>query len=499
MSATSGSSVERNSDTSKKIVTSAERHLYIKPLMKLKQQENILVKGLISAIENMKIDSNLLQDIVHDHRELSLKREAFVNSIYKSMTDITSEMDSVKHIANNPEELQKLDVNKYKLKLIKLKQKMQDFEESCPIQTLTQEKDDLDTELHKFASNLKKFENVQKNVAILSPTCQTKIDNKKEKVEYHVVDDFHTLIATTGHTENWAMEDHLFFLKMRKKCENIPVLVTAIQQKCPDLSAEAIINHETWYKHYQTLRERQKLAVKEWREQKESEKKKSFEATDKETENHKKKDRPIKIEEETKVDILKKSKAYRTKSRSTNSSANSEKSEKKELIKKWKTEKENKRSMDEEQVKMQMKLKKEMEENRRKKRREKIQEALEEYKKKKSLENTLREENEHSREKCKYDATLLKAFRKQDEEFTQKRKDLISRKKKRSKSETVDVKRVELLQSRDHTTLFDTTEVWREKCRSEDFTRHFNEFQYIKDIPRTCVRWRNEESEDLKI
>ncbi|CAK9811773.1 hypothetical protein ANTPLA_LOCUS7158 [Anthophora plagiata] len=499
MSATSGSSVERNSSTSRKKVTSAERHLYIKPLMKLKQQENILMKGLISAIENMKIDSNLLQDIVHEHRELSLKREAFVNSIHNSMTDITSEMDSVKRIANNPEELQRLDVNKYKLKLIKLKQKMQDFEESCPIQTLTQEKDDLETELHEFAPDLKKFENVQKNVTILSPTCRTKIDNKKEKVEYHDVDDFHALVAATGHTENWSMEDHLFFLKMRKKFENIPALVTSIQQKCPDLSAEAIINHETWYKHYHTLRERQKLAVKEWREQKESEKKKSFEETDKERENCEKKDRPIKIVEETKVDILKKPKASRAKSRSTNCSANSEKSEKKELIKKWKIEKENKRSMDEEQVKMQMKLKKEIEENRKKKRREKIQEALDKYKEKKSLENTLREENEHSREKCKYDVTLLKAFRKQDEEFTQKRKDLISRKKKRSKSETVDVKRVELLQSRDHTTLFDTTKVWREKCRSEDFTRHFNEFQYIKDIPRTCVRWRNEESADLKI
>ncbi|KOC65290.1 hypothetical protein WH47_09869 [Habropoda laboriosa] len=326
---------------------------------------------------------------------------------------------------------------------------MQDFEKFCPIQTLMQEKDNLNTELQEFTSNLTKFENAQKNATLSSLTCQTKIENKKKKVEYQDVDDFHALVVAT------------------------------------DLSAETIINHETWYKHYQSLREKQKAAVKEWRQLKELEKKKNIDEMDKEVENCHEEDCPIEIEEEKKIDILKKSKTSRAESRSTNSSADSNKSEKKELIKKWKMEKENKHSMDEEQVKMQMKLKKEIEENRKKVRREKIQKALEEYKKKKSLENTLKEQNEHLREKYKYDATLLKAFRKQDEEFTQKRKDLISRKKNRSKSETVDMKRVELAETRDYSTLLNTTKVWREKCRSEDLTKHINEFHYIKDIPRT--------------
>ena len=74
MSANSGNSVKMKYDTSKKKVTSAQRDLYIGPLLRLKQQEDIFDKGLIGAIENMKIDSNLLHDIINEHKELSLKR-----------------------------------------------------------------------------------------------------------------------------------------------------------------------------------------------------------------------------------------------------------------------------------------------------------------------------------------------------------------------------------------------------------------------------------------
>lgn len=73
MCANSDNSGKTRNDTSKKKVVSAQ-NLFMKPLLRLKQQEHILDKGLISAIKNMKIDSNLLQDITHQHTELSLRR-----------------------------------------------------------------------------------------------------------------------------------------------------------------------------------------------------------------------------------------------------------------------------------------------------------------------------------------------------------------------------------------------------------------------------------------
>lgn len=197
---------------------------------------------------------------------------------------------------------------------------------------------------------------------------------------------------------------------MRKKCKSIPTLVTMIQKKCPDLTAETIVNHEAWYKHYQDLRERQKMAVKEWRQQKELEKKTNIDEIGKEIDFHEEKDFQNEIVEEKTIKVFKKTRSSHSETNSSASSKNNN-NEKKELIKKWKIEKENKRFMDEEQMKMQMKLKKEREENRRKKRQEKIQESLEEYKKKKSMENTLKEMNKVNKEKCKYNATLIRAFR----------------------------------------------------------------------------------------
>lgn len=74
MSTSGGNFVKAGKDTSRKKVTSAQRELYMKPLLRLKQQQDILERGLISAIENMKIDPNLIQDIMHEHRELFSKR-----------------------------------------------------------------------------------------------------------------------------------------------------------------------------------------------------------------------------------------------------------------------------------------------------------------------------------------------------------------------------------------------------------------------------------------
>ncbi|KAF3427574.1 hypothetical protein E2986_00849 [Frieseomelitta varia] len=438
MSASSGNSVKARSDTSRKRSTSAQKDLYMKPLLRLKQQEGILEKGLVTAIENMKIDANLVQDIMNQHRELSLERlvedcrlivnmnfcirRNFLDAMHKNIEDIASELDSAKHIANNPEDLQKLgdvidiydffNINTYKTKLIKLSRKLLDFERSCPIQTLTEEGDALSSELHELHFDLNKYEKAQENATLLSLSCKSKVDNKREKSEYKGADDFHDLVAVTGHTENWPMEDHLFFLKMRKTCENIPTLVAAIQKKFPDLSVETIVNHEAWYKQYADLREKQKAAVKEWRQRK-VEKKKNMDEMDRKIEDHcEDEDCLNEVPEEEAIDTFKKTRPPARESRSTNSSASSSESQKKELIKKWRMEKENKRFMDEEQIKMQTRLRKEVEESKRKKRREKIQVALDEYKKKKCLENVLKEmEERSSKERRVYDTTLIKAFR----------------------------------------------------------------------------------------
>jgi len=214
-----------------------------------------------------------------------------------------------------------------------------------------------------------------------------------------------------GHTHNWSDEDHLLFLKTRKKCGNIPALVAAVQAKCPDLTAETIVNHEAWYKIYLDLREKQRSTVREWRKQKDAERIKKI------------------SEEGTVIDALKETspldKVNSNENRMKNISHVTDKRErsikktkdtidehanrKKELIKQWRTEKENKRWIDEEQSRILMESKLAAQEKRKAERFKKIQDALAEYRRKKSMENSSKISKNVSRPK--YNPTLITAFR----------------------------------------------------------------------------------------
>lgn len=66
--------VKEENKTSRGKVSSAEKDLWMKPLLKLKQQEDIIERGMTTAIGNMKIDADLLQEIVQEHKEMSTKR-----------------------------------------------------------------------------------------------------------------------------------------------------------------------------------------------------------------------------------------------------------------------------------------------------------------------------------------------------------------------------------------------------------------------------------------
>lgn len=76
-------------------------------------------------------------------------------------------------------------------------------------------------------------------------------------------------------------------------------------------------------------------------------------------------------------------------------------------------------------------------------------------------------------------------YRKQDEEYTKKRRDLIERSKKPSKSETtIGIKKLELVDARTYSTFLKSTKVWREKCKATSWTNRSDDTRYIKDIPR---------------
>lgn len=57
-----------------------------------------------------------------------------------------------------------------------------------------------------------------------------------------------------------------------------------------------------------------------------------------------------------------------------------------------------------------------------------------------------------------------------------------------AKNHTVKIIKSQIAKKQDHSTLLNSTEVWREKCRMYDpSTREPNKLQYIKDVPRLYV------------
>lgn len=215
----------------------------------------------------------------------------------------------------------------------------------------------------------------------------------------------------TGHTDNWSDEDHLFFLKMRKKCSNIPALVAAIRVKCLDLTAETIVNHEAWYKIYLRLREKQRSSVREWRKRKEMEKmkmKNREDETEVETlEEISRERRNSNITEDLSTCLMDKCKGRITKIDKSVDINN----QKKELIRQWKTERENKRLIDEEQLRILMESKLATKEKRKRERLKRLREVLAEHRERKSMEVSSEASKNDSRAGSKYNPMLIKAFR----------------------------------------------------------------------------------------
>lgn len=183
--------------------------------------------------------------------------------------------------------------------------------------------------------------------------------------------------CNVGHTGSWSQEDHLLYLKLRSKYKNLPSLVRAILAKCPDLTKESIINHDAWYRTYLDLRERQKAAVREWRERKES-------------------SRLAKLatKEETPVDEVPPSSTK--KQISGDDPKKIEEEKKKEMVRQWKERRESLKAAEKERLKNLAQAKQEDKENRRKKRDAEIKKLLAEHK-----ETKIAKEEEIAREAAK--------------------------------------------------------------------------------------------------
>lgn len=265
-----------------------------------------------------------------------------------------------------------------------LLEKIDQFNVKSEIEILEKQQKELDDIVNEFKVNMSKYENEKNSTDVIKKYKSIKkragIDNENnddddDDINYDEINNFHSLVIKTGvvffssiytlikilfmcgilfvshagHTQHWSEKDHIHFLNVRKKCSNISGLVNEIQKRCPDLSAKKIINHETWYKLYLNLREKQRKSINEWRQRKELEKIKKIESI-KNTEVYKNEiDSKQKINDE----IFNMASNKSSKITSSSDKSNGVIEDKKQLIKQWKTQKENAKIADEQRLKHQ--------------------------------------------------------------------------------------------------------------------------------------------------
>lgn len=188
--------------------------------------------------------------------------------------------------------------------------------------------------------------------------------------------------------------------------------MAAIQVKCPDLTAENIVNHEAWFKVYLSLREKQRSAVREWRKQKETEKTRKVCEGEATAENAAEvsggKSNPD-VTAKVPPRVTNKSE---TKKAIPGDVVNVDSaSRKKELIRQWREERENKRSMEEQQFKMLTESKLAAQEKRKQERLKRIRANLAEYHERKLTKLTAKASRNDSRAGRKYNPAMIEAFR----------------------------------------------------------------------------------------
>ncbi|KAF7993067.1 hypothetical protein HCN44_005848 [Aphidius gifuensis] len=431
---------------------------YVRSMIKLKQQEEIIENGIESFLKTMKIDSEILQDIQQIYKLNNIQRKKLTDSLCNLMTYIAKDFDTIDKMFNQLNKCEKIDIHESKLRLTSLLKLMNDYQPPVDIIILENEQKELDDYMYEFKISMDKYEG-KKGKKMIGFNSNTMISKIKNNLNYNEVKDFNDLIAKTGHYQYWKEDDHLYYLKMRKKCQTISSLVDEIQKKFPDLTEENIKNHDEWYKTYIELRKKQRDSVEEWRKKKESEKKEQ-----------------LKLVELDENDCQKNNIKSSIKNKKI---INKNDDKKKELLNKWKIEKEKKKIIEKKLLNNKIKEAINWKEKKFLTRSEEIKKIVKKYKENKKI-NNINLENKNNDTILK-SQELIASFRKNDNKYIEKKKDNL----KLKNNNNLIVKKINKDKNNGTSTLLNTTKIWEEKCKQVPTIQQFPKpVLYIKNLPK---------------
>ncbi|XP_011308539.1 coiled-coil domain-containing protein 112 [Fopius arisanus] len=450
-------------------MSQAEKKKFIRTLIKLKQQEEFLAKSVETFEMGMKVEANVIEDFSQTRKQSSIDRTSMTDAIYRLGSIIYNDFQTAKLMVGQVYEGNKIDPEELKSKLLCLSKKVKEFNSTSQLEILLDEQKELEEALLDFRMNIRQYEKPYSGMETPLSRRIPRNTKRLETIDYDEIADFDSLVVKTGHTQHWKQQDHLFFLKIRKKAQNVPAMVVAIRNKCPDLTAEEIINHEAWYKIYVDLREKQRNTVKEWRKNKELEKREKTRLLKNYNESSDKKSHHEANVNDSKIN---------------ESSTSSD--EKRKLISKLKTEKENSR------LKNQSEDIRSWNERQFLQRNMEIKAALDEYTNKRMQGKLGGEQSKNKNDKIVKNPAMRKSFRERDSNYLSKRKIFNLKNEKDDKVEI----NMATARSRSNSTLLKPTKIWEERCRQKLTPGVIPKAVcYIKNLPRlsTC-NWKNQES-----
>ncbi|XP_025834777.1 coiled-coil domain-containing protein 112-like [Agrilus planipennis] len=259
----------------------------------------------------------------------------------------------------------------------------------------------------------------------------------------------------------WETGDHSLFLKVRTKIKEPQKTAKYLNSLMPDKSIEVILEHENWYQKYLNLKEKQRNVIKQWRCQ-------------------------------TAPTVAGKNDLKPTLNIYHKEEYNREKNI--QRISKWKDEKQKLLINKEMENQKNVELQKQIEEKRKlqyKEKKEKVA-VWKIEKKRKHLEEKLRNELLKNIEKEQKSTEALKAiklFQSKDDEFIEKMK---KKRTKQAKS-TIGLIRGKISAPRDPERLFKPTKQWMQRSKRKEIRKGavITFPMDIKQVPKLCLpMWR---------
>ncbi|KAJ8678893.1 hypothetical protein QAD02_014680 [Eretmocerus hayati] len=483
---------------------SVSKSQHIKLYLKLKQQECNIQKSVALFIDSSKGDSEQWHGIKRDMDKNETERQKVLEPLHKTVNDVYKELRSIKDMISK-DKIERIDLESFKRRLQGLWKKIQDFKDSLNDPgALIEEQKTLEADIGTMMKKILKYKdfisNENSSYKNSNSVSRMQIDGRNKECDYDGVEDFCILVAKTGHTGGWSEEEHQLFLRARRKLRGFSVarLALAVHSKLPQLSPESIVNHEAWYRAYLQLRQRQRIALNEWRASKTSTTKTSSTAS-----------AELSTSENPQLNQDERSPGTTTNSNQVDQEAALE--AKKRALEEWKLKRQEQRRAEQSRVAERVKTSQVRAEARRRARAARIKRQLAQRradeaqrKEAKTIEvsngdtgTSVTETNRVAvvtkpQQPDRMSALILQIYRARDRQFIERKKKVMASKFSCSKLNTQPTRNISS-KSRE-STLFKETRAWKERVKSLRIaeTKSIQPVNYIKDLPkRTIATWKS--------